>query len=144
MRQPSINYKKSTISILCTIFMLVIYGSSAIAQESLTSAPVKRTLIVKTELEGIEGKEMHAWVTEFAPRVSTGKHFHPWHEFVYVLEGAFSIEVQGRLPVTLKPGEIINLAPKQVHEGKNLLDSSTKVLVFGLAPKGESLVVPVK
>ena len=129
---------------ILTIFMLLIYAGSANAQEALTSAPVKRTLIVKTELEGIEGKEMHAWVTEFAPRVSTGRHIHPWHEFVYVLEGSFSIEVQGKSPVTLKPGEIISLAPKQVHEGKNLLDSPTKVLVFGLAPKGESLVVPVK
>ncbi len=114
------------------------------AQEALTLAPLKRTLIVKTELEGIEGKEMHAWVTEFAPMVNTGKHYHPWHEFVYVLEGAFGIEVQGKPALTLKPGEIISLGPKQVHEGKNLLNSPTKVLVFGLAPKGESLVVPVK
>jgi quercetin dioxygenase-like cupin family protein len=60
------------------------------------------------------------------------------------LEGAFTIEVEGEPAVTLKPGEIINLAPKQVHEGKNLLNSPTKVLVFGLAPKGEPLVVPVK
>ncbi len=87
---------------------------------------------------------MHAWVTEFAPGVNTGKHYHPWHEFVYVLEGAFGIEVQGEPAATLKPGEIISLAPKQVHEGKNVLNSPTKVLVFGLAPKGESLVVPVK
>ncbi len=114
------------------------------AEEALTTGPVKRTLIVKTELEGVEGKEMHAWVTEFAPEVSTGKHYHPWHEFVYVLEGAFGIQIQGEPAKTLEPGEIISLAPKQVHEGKNLLKSPTKVLVFGLAPKGESLVVPVK
>jgi quercetin dioxygenase-like cupin family protein len=58
------------------------------------------------------------------------KHYHPWNEFVYVLAGAFTIEVQGKLAVTLRPGQIINLVPKQVYEGKNLLDSPTKVLVF--------------
>jgi quercetin dioxygenase-like cupin family protein len=92
----------------------------------------------------IEGKDMHAWVTEFAPDVSTGKHHHPWHEFVYVLEGDFTIEVQGEPAVTLKPGEIITLAPKQVHEGKSSPNSPTKVLVFGLAPKDEPLVVQVE
>ena len=140
---------KQTESIFClTLAMSILVGLLGVqlsnAEEALTTAPVKRTLIVKTELEGIEGKEMHAWVTEFAPEVSTGKHYHPWHEFVYVLEGAFGIQVQGEPAATLKPGEIISLAPKQVHEGKNLLKSPTKVLVFGLAPKGESLVVPVK
>jgi quercetin dioxygenase-like cupin family protein len=124
-------------------FIAVIGASILNAQEVLTASPVKRALILKTELEGVEGKEMHAWGTEFAPGASSGKHYHPWNEFVYVLEGAFTIEVQGNPAVTLKPGEIISLAPKQVHEGKNLLNSPTKVLVFGLAPRGESLVVPV-
>jgi len=75
------------------------------AQEILTPAPIKRTLIFKKDLEGIEGKEMHVWVTEFAPGETTGNHYHPWHEFAYVLEGAFTIEVQAKPPVTLKPGE---------------------------------------
>jgi quercetin dioxygenase-like cupin family protein len=132
------------LTLAVSILVGVIGASVLNAQEALTPAPVKRTLIVKTELEGIEGKEIHAWVTEFAPGASSGKHYHPWNEFVYVLEGAFTIEVQGEPAVTLKPGEIINLAPKQVHEGKNLLNSPTKVLVFGLGPKGEPLVVPVK
>lgn len=106
--------------------------------------PVKRALIVKTELEGLQGKEMHAWVTELGPKVSTGKHYHPWREFVYVLEGEFSMQKEGEQAVTLKPGESISLPPKQVHEGKNPLDSPTKVLVFGLAPKDEALVVQVE
>ncbi len=135
-------------SILAASILVGVVGAIGVqvmnAQEILTVAPVKRTLIVKTELEGIEGKEMHTWVTEFAPRMSTGKHYHPWHEFLYVLEGALTIKVQGQPEVTLKPGEVINLAPKQVHEGKNLLNSPTKVLVYGLAPKDETLVVPVK
>jgi quercetin dioxygenase-like cupin family protein len=65
------------------------------------------------------------------------------HYFLCLLRTG-TIEVQGEPAVTLKPGEIINLAPKRVHEAKNLLNSPTKVLVFGLAPKGEPLVVPVK
>jgi quercetin dioxygenase-like cupin family protein len=122
-----------------------VIGASVLnAQEVLTPAPIKRALILKTELEGIEGKEMNAWVAEFAPGASSGKHYHPGNEFVFVLEGAFTLELQGEPAVTLKPGEIINVAAKRVHEGKNLLNSPTKVLVFGLAPKGEPLVVPVE
>ncbi len=70
---PSISYMKIPMLMIFTIFSLMICEGFANAQETLTSAPVKRTLIVKTELEGIDGKEMHAWVTEFAPEVSTGK-----------------------------------------------------------------------
>ena len=144
MNQSSKKYIKIQLLVTLTIFILIMNSSLSNAQETMTQAPVKRTLIVKAELEGIEGKEMHAGVTEFAPNLNTGKHYHPWHEFVYVLEGEFGIKVEGESEVTLKPGEIISLAPKQVHEGKNLLNSPTKVLVFGLAPKGESLVVPIK
>jgi quercetin dioxygenase-like cupin family protein len=131
------------LTLAVSTFIAVIGASILNAQEVLTPSPVKRALILKTELEGVEGKEMHAWITEFAPGASSGKHYHPWNEFVYVLEGAFTVEIQGHPAVTLKPGEIISLAPKQVHEGKNLLNSPTKVLVFGLAPRGKSFVVPV-
>lgn len=123
-----------------------VIGSQVLnAQQELSPPPVKRTLIVKTKLEGIEGKDVHAWVTEFAPGARSGKNYHPWHEFVYVLEGTFTIEAEGRPPVTLQPGEIIHLAPKQVHEGKNASETSPlKLLVFGMGPKGQPLVFPVK
>ena len=119
-------------------------GQELKTKEASTPVPVKRTIVAETELEGIEGKVMRAWVAEFAPGANTGKHYHPLHVFVYVLEGDFTIEVQGEPAVTLKPGEIIDLEPKQVHEAKNLLNSPTKVLAFGLATKGESIVLPVK
>ena len=137
--------KTRSLLLLTVLILLGLIGAQVLnAQETLTAEPVERTLIIKKALEGIEGKDMHAWVTEFAPDVSTGKHHHPWHEFVYVLEGDFTIEVQGEPAVTLKPGEIITLAPKQVHEGKSSPNSPTKVLVFGLAPKDEPLVVQVE
>ena len=53
-----------------TVSILVgVLGASVLnAQEALTPAPVKNVrLIVKTELEEIEGKEIHAGVTKFAP-----------------------------------------------------------------------------
>lgn len=114
------------------------------SQEVSPPTPIKRTVIVERELEGIKGKVMQAWVTEVAPGASTGKHYHPLHVFVYVLEGAFTIEVQDKPAVTLNPGEMIEVKPKQVHEVKNLLDSPTKVFAFGLGQKGESFVFPVK
>jgi quercetin dioxygenase-like cupin family protein len=134
-------------------FVVWVAGSmlprAAFAQQpapvAATPAPIQRTLLLKQELEGLEEKELHVWVAELAPGASTGRHIHPWHEFVYVLEGALTIEVRGRESLTRKAGELVSLPPREPHEAKNALAvSPTRAVVFGLAPKGVPLVVNVE
>lgn len=107
--------------------------------------PVKRTALLKTDLEGIEGKEANMIMVEVAPGGATGKHFHPGHEIAYVLEGSATIEIEGKKPETVKRGSVVHLTPKQVHNVKNSSKSAPmKALVFGLYEKGQPIATPVK
>jgi len=107
--------------------------------------PVKRTVLLKTDLAGIDGKEGIVVLAEIAPGATTGKHYHPAHEFAYVLEGSLTLEVQGKPPITLKPGGINHQPPRQVHEGKNTSRTDpVKILAFYLSEKGQPLTSPVK
>jgi quercetin dioxygenase-like cupin family protein len=109
--------------------------------EDVTHAPIKRTLLLRKELEDLAGKELHVWVAELKPAASTGTHKHPWHEFVYVLDGEVAILVHGKPAAAIRAGELLGVPAGQPHEARNLLDKPTRALVFGLAPKGEPLVV---
>ena len=47
--------------------------------------PVKRTDLLKTDLDEIKGSEMQVWVADIAPGAGTGRHSHPTPRFVYVV-----------------------------------------------------------
>jgi quercetin dioxygenase-like cupin family protein len=107
--------------------------------------PVTRQVLLKTDLAGIDGKEGIVVLAEIAPGATTGKHYHPAHEFAYVLEGSLTLEVQGKPPVTLKPGGVVHQPPRQTHEGKNASRTDpVKILAFYLSEKGQPLTNPVK
>ena len=107
--------------------------------------PMKRTVLLKTDLAGIEGKEGVLALVEFAPGAATQPHYHPGEEMAYLLEGTVSLEVQGKSPITFKPGDTFHQPPKQVHRVKNLSSTApAKALAFTISEKGQPLTVPVK
>ena len=112
---------------------------------SAQQEPVKRTVLFKSDLEGIEGKEAVLFLAELAPGAVGGKHYHPGTELFYVLEGAFTHEPDGKPPLTLKTGEAGHNPLKNVHYVKNAsMTERAKVLGCLIADKGQPLTVPVK
>lgn len=121
---------------------LGVVGTQAVNAQQ---APMKRTVLLQTDLAGIEGKEAVLALVEFAPGAVTEPHYHPGEELAYLLEGTISFEAKGQPPITFKPGDSFHQPPKQVHSVKNL--SSTmpaKALAFTISEKGLPLTVPVK
>ncbi len=107
--------------------------------------PVKRTVLLKTDLAGMKGKEGIVMLAEIAPGAATGKHTHPTHEFAYVMEGSGSLEVEGKPTIPMKPGTTIYQPPKQVHNGKNASTTAPlKIIAFYIAEKEKPLTAPVK
>jgi quercetin dioxygenase-like cupin family protein len=106
--------------------------------------PPKSPVLLRTDLSGIEGKEGVILLSEIASGAVGGKHYHPGHQFGYVIEGSMIMEFEGKPPVTFKPGETFYLAPKEVHYAKNVSTTApVKVLNFSIADKGQPLNVPV-
>ena len=92
----------------------------AIGNRSLSAQqePVKRTVLLRTDLEGIEGREGVLILVELAPGAVSGKHYHPGPEFFDVLEDSFTQEPEGKPPVTLRQGEAGYNPNKNVHYTK--------------------------
>ena len=103
---------------------------------------IKRTLLMKTELAGIEGREVYLGTAEIAPGASAGRHFHDGHEIGYVLEGAARFEVEGQAPVELKPGDHYHVDAGKRHDARNTGSGPAKVLAIYLIEKGKPLAVP--
>ncbi|HLC21472.1 MAG TPA: cupin domain-containing protein [Candidatus Methylomirabilis sp.] len=107
--------------------------------------PIKRTVLLKTDLAGMEGKEAILALAEIAPGAATGKHTHPGYEFAYVLEGSGILEIEGKPSIPLTPGTAIYQPSTQVHRGVN--NSATdplKIFSVYIVEKGHPLAVPVK
>src|SRR5574341_2092339 len=112
---------------------------------SAPQGPVTRTVLLETDLAEMAGKEGSVILAEIAPGAATGKHVHPAHEFAYVLEGDGTLEVEGKPPVSLKPGVAIHQPPGQVHNGRNAsATSALKILAVYIAEKDQPLTAPVK
>ena len=121
--------------VMITIALVVGIAVGMIGNQVLTAQqePVKRTLLLKTDLAGIEGKEAVVLLVDLAPGAVAAKHYHPGHELGYMLEGSISLEVEGQPPATFKAGETFHIPGKVVHGGKNASTTApAKVLTFGL------------
>jgi quercetin dioxygenase-like cupin family protein len=101
----------------------------------------KKTLIsepfhgVKAQVVTIDHYTMPAgWVG--------GKHYHSGPVYVYVLEGAFTIDDQGKERRTFKAGEVYKEPVGAPMQARNLSASEPlKALVFQVTPEGEPLMV---
>jgi quercetin dioxygenase-like cupin family protein len=133
--------------VLITLALTVGIALGVIGTNALNAqqTPMKRTVLIQTDLAGIEGKEAVLALVEFAPGAATDPHYHPGEELAYLLEGTVSFEAKGKPPITFKPGNTFHQPPKQVHRVINL--SSTmpaKALAFTISEKGQPTTVPVK
>jgi quercetin dioxygenase-like cupin family protein len=105
-------------------------------------AGIKRTLLMKKELAGIDGREVYLGTAEIAPGASAGRHTHAGHEIGYVLEGTALFEVEGEAPVTLKPGDHYHVDAGKRHDARNTGAGPARVLAIYLIEKGKPLAVP--
>lgn len=104
--------------------------------------PIKRTDLLRLDLPEIKGSEMIVWVGELAPGASTGRHSHTTPRFVYMLEGAFVLELDGMPPQTFKVGQAFAELPGVVHNLRNASSTEpAKGLGFQYVAKGQALQV---
>ncbi len=100
------------------------------------------TPLLKATLPGMEGKVVNIVHISAPPGFVTAKHFHPGQVFVYVLEGAITIEMEGDAPLKLGPGDVFQEPPGKSMVGKNLSSThGAKLVVFQIGDKGKPLTV---
>jgi quercetin dioxygenase-like cupin family protein len=81
-------------------------GGVMLATAPAQADPITRTEIFRGPLEGVQGMDEVAWVTDFEPGAAAPRHTHPGYEFNYVLKGSVVFEPDGQKPFTLKAGQV--------------------------------------
>jgi len=55
----------------------------------------------------VPGREAVQVIVEVLPGMTSPRHTHPGEEIIYILEGSLEYQVEGKPPVTLKPGGVL-------------------------------------
>ena len=128
----------SVLTLVTGIALGLVGGQLISAQQQ----PIKRTDLLKSDLAEIKDNEMHVWVADIAPGAATGRHFHPTPRFVYVLEGAVVLELDGKAPQMFKAGQAFAEMTNEVHNFRNASTTEpAKALGFQYAGKGQALQI---
>lgn len=103
---------------------------------------IKRTDLLTTDLTDLGNKQMHVWSADVPPGAATGRHSHPTPRFVYVIQGAVVVEMDGKAAETFETGRAFVESPNVVHNFRNA--STTEVartLAFQYTAKEQPLQI---
>jgi len=90
-------------------------------------------------------QEIRVLTANFKPGDQTPFHTHRSPVTVYVLEGTFTLELEGRAPVTVKTGEAYVEPPNVKMTGFNRsTDKALRVLIFYVSEPGAPFLDPMK
>jgi quercetin dioxygenase-like cupin family protein len=103
------------------------------------------TPLMTRDLTGIDGKEAIVLTVDYKPGESSPPHRHDANVFVYVLEGAITMQVKGGPAVTLHPGQTYYEGPSDIHMVSENASKTApaKMLVFIVKDKGKPVTSAV-
>jgi quercetin dioxygenase-like cupin family protein len=112
------------------------------------SAYAQQTGIHHTDLQrhdlSIPGWETIQTKATIDPGIVAPRHRHPGDEIVYVLQGTLEFQLDGNLPLTLKPGDVLFIPAGVAHSAKNVGTDEAAELSTYVVEKGKPLVEWIK
>ena len=128
---------------ILAVALLAVAGGSALHSASAQQPGVKRTELQRHDL-GVPGREVIQVRVDLDPGVTFPRHSHPGEEIIYVLEGVWEYEVEGKGTVTLEAGDVLFIPAGTVHGAKNVGSGIGSELATYIVEKGKPLVVLAK
>jgi quercetin dioxygenase-like cupin family protein len=129
----------------CLVFAVLLVSLIAMAQEQ---GVIKPQLLLREIVQGMpkgERQEVRLLTASFQPRDRTLFHTHRFPVTVYVLEGAFTLEMEGRAPVTVKAGQAMVEPPHVKMTGYNRSNTEPlRVLIFYVSDPGTPFLDPIQ
>ncbi|WP_119462318.1 cupin domain-containing protein [Rhodospirillaceae bacterium SYSU D60014] len=111
-------------------------------KEAYVSPGADKTTLISEPLPGVEAQVVTIDHYTLPPGWIGGKHYHTGPVYVYVLEGSFAIDEQGKERRTLKAGELYKEPLGAPMQARNLNASEPlKIVVFQVTPEGEPQMV---
>ena len=114
----------------CMAVLALLVSLPSTAQELNTAKP---QLLLKELVQGMpasERQEVRVLTANFKPGDKTVFHTHRFPVTVYILEGAFTLELEGREPITVKAGQALVEPPGEKMTGYNHSNSEALWVVI--------------
>ena len=127
---------RSFIAATAAIATLMAVPTTAAAQAPATAKAEEILKEVVAGMPGGEQQEVRVFTATLKPGDRTPFHTHRFPVAAYVLEGAFTLELQGRPPVIVKAGEAILEPPNVRMTGFNRAAENTRIVIFYVAEPG--------
>jgi len=125
-------------------FAVLLISLVATAQER---GVVKPQLLLSEIVQGMpkgDRQEVRVLRAIFQPGEKTMFHTHRFPVTVYVLEGAFTLEMVGREPVTVKAGQAMVMPPHVKMTGYNRSSAeSLRVVIFSVSDPDTPFLDPI-
>jgi quercetin dioxygenase-like cupin family protein len=132
--------KEATMMKCKSILAIAIVGSGLVLHASQAQQPgVKRTELQRHDLS-VPGREVVQVRVDLAPGVAFPPHRHPGEEIIYVIEGLWEYQVEGKPPVTHKAGDVLFIPAGTIHAAKNVGNGNAAELTTYIVEKGKPLL----
>ena len=104
----------------------------------------KVTGLIQEALPGVAGKTVIIKHFELPPGHVGGKHLHPGPVYVYILEGALTIETEGRTR-TVSAGDLYKEPLSRVMQARNSsTNDGVKFVIFQVGDEGKPMMIKAK
>jgi quercetin dioxygenase-like cupin family protein len=108
---------------------------------------IRPQLLVSEIVQGMpkgEKQEVRVLTATFQPHDKTLLHTHRFPVTVYVLEGAFTLEIEGREPATVKAGQAMIMPPQVKMTGYNRSSTDPlRLVIFNVSEPDTPYLEPV-
>lgn len=124
--------KRVSISVMVVTLGMV---SLLSAQQTIKRTPLQKFDVPGTNYETVIG------IAELPPNANVGRHTHPGPESGYLLEGEFTLLVEGQPPLVVKAGDSYKVPAGAIHDARSG-DKGAKVIATYVVEKGKPLASP--
>jgi quercetin dioxygenase-like cupin family protein len=128
---------------IVAVSLLTIVSALALHLASAQQPGVKRTELQRHDLSA-PGREVIQARVAVDPGVALPMHSHHGEEVVYVLEGTWEFQLEGKGVQTLKAGDVAFVPAGVKHWAKNVGSDTASALATYVVEKGKPLVIPAK
>jgi quercetin dioxygenase-like cupin family protein len=126
-----------------TAAVLFAASPAALQMASAQQVGTHRTELQRHDLSAA-GREVIQVRVELDPGTVAPSHRHPGEEIIYVLEGTWEYQIEGKPSVTLKAGDVLFIAAGVVHGARNVGREKGSELATYIVEKGKPLVEVVE
>ena len=130
---------------LLAIVVAAILAAPLAAQVNFSSTPILQSSVTnaggRITYPATDSAEITALRVGIGPGGETGRHMHLYPAFVYVLEGAIEVEIEGGGSHSYKAGDSFVEAINAWHNGRNRGSTPAKLLVVFAGVRGKPNLV---